>query len=219
MKMHLVQNKTISCFTFMLLIVFAFFSCSALSSQSTERSTMPLINITDDTRRSEDIVLGYTQKLDHLGESDGGVSLLLYSDRYAIVYYPSYMRRAGIYGMVLDESVMTKFWSLLTNDDTLSFNEGAVRRHIQALSRAKTEQFASLSRSGDNATMVIEIYPNRYLSAGFGDGQSDEIKQISWHGLKWDAGEYPDVHEIQNLYQIHQMLHDIVNHKNFERIE
>ncbi len=219
MKMHLIQKNTTSYFTFMLLIVFASFSCSALSSQSTERLAMPLINITDDTRRLEDIVLGYTQKLDHLGESDGGVSLLLYSDRYVIVYYPSYMRRAGTYGMVLDESVMMQLWSLLTNDETLSFNEGAVRRHIQALSRAKAEQFASLSRSGDNATTVIEIYPNRYLSAGFGDGQADEIKQISWHGLKWDAGEYPEVQEIQNLYQIHQMLHGIVKHKNLERIE
>ncbi len=219
MKTHSMQNKTIRWSFFMMFIVLAFFTCSASSFQGTERSAMPLINITDDTRRSEDIVLGYTQKLNHLGESDGGVSLLLYTDRYVIVYYPAYMQRAGIYGMYLDEAVMTQLWSLLTHDDTLSFNEDAVRRHIQALNRAKAEQLASLSRSGDNATMVIEIYPNRYLSAGFGDGQADEMKQISWHGLKWDAGEYSDVQEIQNLYQIHQMLHDIVKHKSLERIE
>jgi len=219
MKTHSMQNKTISWSFFMLLIVLAFFTCSASSFQGTERSVMPLINITDDTRRSEDIVLGYTQKLNHLGESDGGVSLLLYNDRYVIVYYPTYMRRAGIYGMVLDEAVMTQLWSLLTHDDMLSFNEDVVQRHIQALNRAKAESFSSLSRSGDNATTVIEIYPNRYQSAGFGDGQADEMKQISWHGLKWDVGKYPDVQEIQNLYQIYQMLHDIVQHKNLERIE
>lgn len=219
MRTHSIQNKTISCFSFMLLVVFASFSCSALSSQSAERSAIPVIKINDDTRHSKDIVLGYTQKLNHLAESDGGVSLLLYKDSYVIVYYSAYMRRAGTYGMVLDESVMTQLWSLLTHEDTLSFNEDAVRRHIQALNRAKAEALVSLSRAGDNATTVIEIYPNRYQPVGFGNGQIDEMKQLSWHGLKWDAGEYPDVQEIQNLYQIYQMLHDILKHKNLERIE
>lgn len=219
MKMHPIQNKTISCFSFMLLIVLASFSSLVLSSQSAERSAIPPININDDTRHSKDIILGYTQKLNHLGESDGGVSLLLYNDRYVVVYYPAYMRRAGTYGMVLDEPVMAQLWSLLTHDDTLSFNENAVRRHIQALNRAKAEQLASLSRAGDNATTVIEIYPNRYQPVGFGNGQVDEMKQLSWHSLKWDAGEYPHVQEIQNLYQIHQMLHEIVEHTSLERIE
>lgn len=219
MKTHSIQNKIISWSFFMLLIVLAVFTRPALSFQGTERSAMPFINITGDTRRPEDIVLGYTQKLNHLGESDGGVSLLLYNDRYVIAFYPEYMRRAGIYGMYLEEEVMTQLWSLLTHNDTLSFSEDTVRRHIQALNRAKAAQLASLSRSGDNATMVIEIYPNRYQSVGFGYGQADEMKQISWHGLKWDASEYPDIREIQNLYQIHQMLHDILKHKNLERIE
>ena len=143
MKTHSMQNKTISRSFVMLFIVLAFFTSSASSFQSTEHLVIPFINITDDTRRSEDIVLGYTQKLNHLGESEGGVSLLLYTDRYVVVYYPAYMRRAGTYGMYLDEAVMTQLWSLLTHDDTLSFNEDAVRRHIQALNRAKAEQFAS----------------------------------------------------------------------------
>lgn len=219
MKTHSIQNKAISWSSFTMLIVLAFFTCSASSFQGTERPAMSLISITDDTRRSEDIVLGYTQKLHHLGESDGGVSLLLYNDRHVIVYYPEYMRRAGLYRMYLGEAMMTQLWSLLTNEDTLSFNEGAVRRHMQVLNRAKAKAFSSLSRSGDNATTVIEIYPNRYQSAGFGNGQADEMKQISWHGLKGDAGAYPDIQEIQNLYQIHQMLHDIVRHKNLKRAE
>lgn len=219
MKSQFLTNKLPSLLFVVMFAILVFVPGLTLSAQGIKPSAMPLINITDDTRHSEDIVMGYTQKLNHLGESEGGVSLLLYTDRYVVVYYPAYMRRAGTYGMVLDEPVMAQLWSLLTHNNMLSFNEDAVRRHIQALSRAKAEAFSSLSRSGDNATMVIEIYPNRYQSAGFGDGQADEMKQISWHGLKSDAGEYPDVQEIQNLYQIHQMLHDIVKHKNLERIE
>ncbi len=219
MKSQFLTNKLPSLFFVVMFAILVFVSGLTLSAQGAKPSAMPLINITDDTRHSEDIVLGYTQKLNHLGESEGGVSLLLYTDRYVVVYYPAYMQRAGTYGMYLDEAVMTQLWLLLTHDDTLSFNENAVRRHMQALNRTKAEQLASLSRSGDNATMVIEIYPNRYQSAGFGDGQADEMKQIAWHGLKWDVDKYPDVQEIQNLYQIHQMLHDIVKHKNLKHVE
>lgn len=219
MKSQLLANKLPSLFFVMIFTMLIFVPSLVLSAQGAKLSAISPINIYDDSRHSEDIILGYTEKLNHLAESDGGVSLLLYSDRYVIVYYPAYMRRAGTYGMFLGESVMTQLWSLLTHDDTLSFDGDVIRRHIQALNRAKAEQHERLSRAGDNATTVIEIYPNRYQSVGFDSGDVDEMKQILWHGLKWDANAYPDIQELQNLAMIQQVLYEIMQHAGLEHIE
>ena len=214
MKNYLLANKLTYLFFFIIV-----FSSLAVTAQETVRSAMPVININDGTRHAEDIILGYTEKLNHLSESDGGVSLLLYKDSYVIVYYPAYMKRAGTYGMFLGDAMMNRLWSLVTSTDTLTFNEAAIRRHIQAMHRAQAEQLASLSRAGDDATTVIEVYPNRYQSASFGSGDADEMKQIAWHGLKWDASAYPDIQELQNLAMIQQMLYEIMQHVGLEHIE
>lgn len=214
MKNYLLANKLTYLFFFLIV-----FSSLTVDAQETVRSVIPAININDGTRHAEDIVLGYTEKLNHLSESEGGVSLQLYKDSYVIVYYPAYMKRAGTYGMFLDDEMMSRLWSLLTGADTLAFDEEAIRRHIQVLNRAKAEQLASLSRAGDGATTVIEVYPNRYQSVGFGSGDVDEMKQISWHGLKWDASEYPDIQELKNLAMIQQVLYEIRQHAGLDHIE
>ncbi|MDH5551816.1 MAG: hypothetical protein OEX82_00630, partial [Nitrosomonas sp.] len=89
MKNYLLANKLTYLFFFIIV-----FSSLAVTAQETVRSAMPVININDGTRHAEDIILGYTEKLNHLSESDGGVSLLLYKDSYVIVHYPAYMKRA-----------------------------------------------------------------------------------------------------------------------------
>lgn len=215
MKSYLSANKLVTSFLFMLIFV----SGQVLSSQETARSAISLINMNDDRPRAEHVVLGYTEKLDHLVETDGGVSLLLYTDRYVIVYYPAYMKRAGTYGMYLDETVMRHLWSLLTSEITLAFSEEAVLSHIQVLNRAKAAAGAILSRSGDEATTVIEIFPNRYLPAGFGSGDADEMKRVSWHGLKWDASQYPGIQELQVLVMIQQLLQEIMQHADLKSLD
>jgi len=219
MKNYLQMNQSCRLPFLIVFVVLTFSLNITVSAQETIRSEIPAININDDTRHAEDIILGYTEKLNHLSEPEGGVSLLIYKDNYVIVYYPAYMKRAGTYGMYLDDAMMSRLWSLLTSVDTLAFDEEAIRRHIQALNRAKAEQSASLSRSGDGATTVIEVYPNRYQSVGFGSGDVDEMKQIAWHGLKWDANAYPDIQELQNLAMIQQVLYEIMQHVGLEHLE
>lgn len=165
------------------------------------------------------VLLRYTEKQNSLREIEGGASLHIYTDGYAVVYYPPYMQRAGKYDTNLAQSDMERLWTLLSRKHILEFNRESVRRRLDAEDQSQDESSRTLSTVANASITLIEFYPNRYKATVFGDGSRKAMKKISWHGLKWDASKYPDIDEIRDLAAIQQELLAIMERSDLQKIE
>jgi hypothetical protein len=201
------------------LIVFMLYPGQVFSFQEMEKFSVSSAALDNQLHHSETILLRYTEKNNSIREAEGGASLHIYEDGYAVVYYPPYMRRAGKYGIYLDQSDLERLWSLLSSKYILEFNKDTVRQRLYAEDQTQDELSRKLSTVANASTTLIEIYPNRYQSAGFGDGSREAIKKISWYGLKWDASKYQGIDEIQDLVVIQQELLAIMQRPDLQKIE
>lgn len=204
-----------------LLIMFLlfFYPGQVFSFQEMEKFSTSSAAPDNHQHHSGTVLLRYTEKNNSIREAEGGASLHIYNDGYAVVYYPPYMRRAGKYGIYLDQSDMERLWTLLSSTHILEFNKETVRQHLYAEDQTQDGLSRKLSNVANASTTLIEIYPNRYQSAGFGDGSRDAMKKISWYGLKWDASKYQDIDEIQDLVVIQQELLAIMQRPDLQKIE
>jgi hypothetical protein len=201
------------------LIVFMLYPGQVFSFQEMEEFSVSSAALDNQLHHSETILLRYTEKNNSIREAEGGASLHIYEDGYAVVYYPPYMRRAGKYGIYLDQSDLERLWTLLSSKYILEFNKDTVRQRLYAEDQTQDELSRKLSNVANASTTLIEIYPNRYQSVGFGDGSREAIKKISWYGLKWDASKYQGIDEIQDLVVIQQELLAIMQRPDLQKIE
>lgn len=204
----------------LLLIIFLlfFYPGQVFSFQEMEKLSASSAAL-DNRHHSETVLLHYTEKNNSIREAEGGASLHIYNDGYAVVYYPPYMRRAGKYGIYLDQGDMERLWALLSSKHILEFDKEMIRQRLYAEDQTQDELSRKLSNVANASITLIEIYPNRYKSVGFGDGSSVAMKKISWYGLKWDASKHQDIPEIQDLVVIQQELLAIMQRPDLQKIE
>lgn len=206
----------------LLLIVFLLFFNPIQAFSLQEEKALPNVSAVNDAHQpidSESILLRYTEENNLIREPEGGASLHIYNDGYAEIYYPSYMQRAGKYGLYLDQSDMERVWALLNSKNILGFNKETILQRRYAKNQTQEELPRKLSTVTDASTTIIEIYPNRYKSTNFGDGSRNAVKKITWYGLKWDAKLYLDIPEIQDLIIIQQKLHEIMRRPDLKKID
>jgi hypothetical protein len=215
MKIMLIR-KLFGLFYLGVTFLLVFYSGWSFSFQEEEVSAV-LPTVSDSKQHNpETVILRYTEKLNLLRDSEGSASLQIYNDGYVAVYYPAYMQRAGNYGLYLDQKTMERLWAMLTSKDILEFSKKSVRQRMITEKQAQEKQ---LSNVADAATTLIEIYPNRYQNQGYGDGTPGAVKKISWHGLKWDARDYPDIQIIQYLLMVLQELHTVMERADLTMID
>jgi hypothetical protein len=206
----------------LLLIVFLLFLYPIQVFSLQEERVLPNASAEIDEHEplhSESILLRYTEEHNLMREPEGGASLHIYNDGYAVIYFPSYMQRAGKYGLYLDQSDMERVWALLSSKNILGFNKETIRQRRYAMNQTQEELPRKLSTVSDASTTIIEIYPNRYKSINFGDGSRNAVKKITWYGLKWDAILYLDIPEIQDLKIIQQKLNEIMHRPDLKKID
>lgn len=206
----------------MLLIVFLLFFYPIHVFSLQEEEALPNASVVTDEHQplhSASILLHYTEENNLMREPEGGASLHIYDDGYAVIYYPSYMQRAGKYGLYLDQSDMERVWALLSSNTILGFDKETIRQRRYAKEQAQEELPRQLSTVSDASTTIIEIYPNRYKATHFGDGNRDAVKKITWYGLKWDAKLYLDIPEIRDLVLVQQELHEIMHRPDLKKID
>ncbi len=193
-------------------LVFVFISRPVYASQETD-------TLNGHVHDLEDVVVRYTEMPNIAGESEEGASLHIYNDGYVVASYPAYMQRAGSYDIYLNQETLDHLWALVTNKDILEFDEQAVLQHKSALNQARKELLSKLTNIADTSGMRLEIYPNRYKPVGFRNGDSRELKEIFWSGLKWDAHQFPEIKEIQILANIQQALIAVMARSDLKKID
>ncbi len=167
----------------------------------------------------EEILVSYTEAPNLSGEVDGGASINIYRDGYAHIFFPEYMQHAGNYGVYLDRQILDQIWALLVNTNILAFDAQGVRHDIFLEKQIRKKTSSILSNVSDASKIVFEIYPNRYRPIGFGNGDSNESKEITWSGLRWDATHYPEIEMIQSLAALQKIFLSILAQSDLEKLD
>lgn len=167
------------------------------------------------------VVVSFTEILGEIGEVDRGPSLQIYGDGYALVHYPSYMRRAGDYALQLSQQEVDRLLRSLIGNKVLEFDEEETRRSKrQAAAEAQGDLQSTLFAVTDASTTVIEVRLDRYQPAGEAGQEILNVdKKITWYGLRSDARRYPNIEAIQNLAAAQKELWAVMQRQDLEKIK
>jgi hypothetical protein len=168
------------------------------------------------------VVVSFMEVLGEIKDQDPGPSVRVHGDGYVIVHYPRYMKRAGDYALQLSPQEMEGLMlSLIADKKILEFDEGAARRSKRDAAMALREgSQPNLFAVLDDSTTVIELRMDRYKPASENGQEFLNVdKKISWHGLRSDAEQYPNIEAIQNLAAVRQKLLSIMERRDLKRIQ
>lgn len=172
-----------------------------------------------DIRNESTVLLRYTQALGWPRNGRDNPSLTIYNDGFIRVFYPPYLKRAGTYAAQVDRAVLDQVWQMLTTAPLLEFDAGKARELMALHDQTSGYHASEVHSISDAPTIFIEFYPNRYYApGGVREDVTDERKLITWYALQWDAGQYPEITEIQQLYAVHQRLEEMMQHSNLIKI-
>ncbi len=139
-----------------------------------------------------------------VGDPDPIPLLRIYGDGSVRVHFPSYLKRAGDYELQLSRTEMETLLASLIEQGLMGFDPLAATRQKEEIAQRTTtaaqqaQTLSSVSKLMDGDTTVIEIHLDSY-TASDGTTTTDLTKKISWHGLQWDAQQYPGVESLQKL--------------------
>lgn len=166
------------------------------------------------------ILLRYTQILGGARNDRANPSLTLYQDGTMRVFYPDFLKQAGVYAGRLDPERLDQLWSMLTDQALLAFDARKVRDLMAAHDQASDLHASVIFGISDAPTLHIEFFPDRYHAAGKSlSAASATPKTISWHALKRDARQYTGITEIQQLYAVQQRLEAIMRQSGLTKID
>lgn len=171
------------------------------------------------------VVLRYWQEIGMLEENDPTPLLIVYGDGKVDVHYPAYMKKAGDYRMRLTPQELSRLLTSMIEKGVMEFDpesvkamkrEAALQRREAAVSRREPLE---LMHSSDGEKTVIEIYLDEYRAPGKAGVMRNNVqKRVSWHGLRWDAEQYPELTPLKGLAAAEQELRDLVGHGDLQKI-
>jgi hypothetical protein len=206
---------------FLLVVFFMFAPIPGVTSQeiavSSESATIP---ITSATSHQSAMIVYYTETLGGTREAMESASLTLFSDGYALIYRPAYMKHAGTYETYLEASTLDHLWQMLTDNKILGFDSIHIHNKIHEVKQQQATLFSTIDNIADAPTTLVEIYPNRFQPPGMlAQGDWDAKMTISWRGLKWTAEQFPTIEEIQYLHVVQQHLAALMQRSDLKKIK
>ncbi len=179
----------------------------------------PAVADQDGLHSPDELLLHYQELPNLSGGADGSVSIRIYQNGYTHVFYPKYMQQAGNYDAYLNDAALQRIWDLLTDSNVLAFNAEQVRNEILLERKIQKQSLLTLSSVSDTTEIRLEIFPNRYQSIGFGNGDRNEFKRIVWTGLNWDTKQFPQNDMLQSLKTFQTLLLSVTTQSNLTRID
>lgn len=206
---------------FLLAMAFMFAPIPGVTSQeiviSSESATIP---ITSATSHPGAMIVYYTETLGGTREAMESASLTLFSDGYALIFRPAYMKHAGTYETNLEASTLDHLWQMLVDNKILGFDSIRIHNKIQEAKQQQATLFSTIDNISDAPTTLVEIYPNRYQPSGMlAQGDLNAKITISWRGLKWTAEQFPTIEEIQYLHAVQQQLAALMQRSDLKKIK
>jgi hypothetical protein len=166
------------------------------------------------------VVIHFTETLGEIALPEGGPSLRVYGDGRAVVHYPRYMKRAGDYRVQLSQEEMDRLMRLLVDRTVLEFDPKAARRAKQNAAAARRAAGEPAFYVSDASTTTVEVRLDRYKPRGLGRPLARDVhKTISWHGLRPEVRQYPEIESIRNLHAAQRELRAILKRPDLVKVE
>ncbi len=154
-----------------------------------------------------DPVLIYQLTHQILAEKDS-LKIEVFSDGYALLHYPSYMKMAGNYSVQLSQGQMQGMVRALNAPAITSFSEQ--RMTIQKKSADKKQ--GRLSFISDSSNSSFEV------SRSDKNGQNKWKQGIQCPHLQFDAKQYPNISSLSKLAEVESMLSKLINQSDLQEL-
>jgi hypothetical protein len=189
-------------------LVLALFHAAPAMSAGTTPQANALIGYSHDPAT---VLISFREVFPEFADQDPTPLVRIYGDGRVVVFHPSYMKQAGHYEMLLSRSELEILLLQLT-PALIGFDAAEVKRQKQAAddllwaSASELEQL-TLFHDADAEVSIFHLNIISYQPNGpQGPVISQPVPDRSWHGLRFDARDYPGLEAIQALMQAETTL-------------
>lgn len=161
--------------------------------------------------KSETIIAHFEEKQSSTRNFNENITVTIFADGYVKVYRPSYYKKSGIFSGHLDPVALNQLWNQLTSPSLLNFNETEIQHRLKTAKNQQEKNTLLLQRVSDAPTIIIEIYPNRYMpTANIDQNNWNTTKRITWYALQWTAENFPELEELHELMEVRELFENIL---------
>ena len=186
--------------------------------------TAPGEAIVEYSRDPTTLLVSLTELPGEVGSGEPGYSVEIHADGRVAVHFPRTSKRSGNYTSTLDPSELEQLMRSLVAKRFVEFDAPEVRakqRSLVAMRRAaiaRGEVSRDYPRISDPSTIVIELRLDAYRPPDGSGAARAVAKTVSWSGLRFDAQQYTELGELQDLAAIQAELEALMRHPDLKRV-
>lgn len=164
------------------------------------------------------LVLRYDLSHDMIAEQDPEPLLRIYGDGRVLVHYPSTMKKAGDYELVLTQGELRQLLLLLADRNIPGLDVAALRRERREAEARQRAQQGLLFAISDDTVTHLEIHLERYQPPGGAPAVSNLDRSIEWRNLHSDAERFPGIRGIQDLAAAESEIRELLERPDLVRV-
>ncbi|NNE04964.1 MAG: hypothetical protein HKN15_04475 [Xanthomonadales bacterium] len=160
-------------------------------------------------------VISYSETPELLGNPDRTPRVQVFGDGLVWVHYPVYMKKAGDYQMQLSRDQLQDLLRELA--PLIDFDKQAVSQVRHAAAQARIARSGMLFHRSDSLLEAIELNLGSYQASGSAPARAIE-QELSWTDIRFDAQDFPEISELQDLDRARQSIRALLDSENLEQI-
>jgi len=170
------------------------------------------------------VLVSFREIYPEFADQDPTPLVSIYGDGRVVVFYPSYMKQAGRYEMLMAPDELKALLLQLT-PVLLSFDTADVKNQKKAaddlLWNSATEwKDQVIFHDADAEISMFYLNIDAYQPGGLqGQRISKPVLNQSWRGLRFDARDYPGLEPIQDLMQAEKTLRALTRRSELVKVE
>ena len=179
-------------------------------------------------------ILSFKESHGIMSGLDSFTTVKIYGNGLVKVHYPTFMKRAGDYEMILEEDALNELLQSFAQEKIPELNVNDIlvdkkSKQLQSKSLGRPELYAVFDASITTFDMNFESYRN---NASTQNNNSEQVgllgseyevfnleKKIEWKGIRTDAKRFPNIKAIQNLQAAQKMMLDIAENEQLTKVE
>ena len=145
-----------------------------------------------------------------LAEKDS-LKIEVFSDGYALLHYPAYMKMAGDYSVQLTHGQMRRMIHALNAPSITNFSEQRMTLQKKSEDR-KQDTLSFISDSSNSSFAISRIDENNQ------NNQNKWKQVIQCPHLRFDAKQYPNISSLSKLAEVESMLSKLINQADIQEL-
>lgn len=176
------------------------------------------------SRDPETMLISFREVFPEFADQDATPLIRVYGDGRVVVFHASYMKQAGQYEMLMSlgelEALLLQLTPVLLNFDVKDVKSQKHAADDLLWAAASKLEDVIVFHDSDTEVSVFNLNIDTYWPNGpQGQMLSRPKLSRSWHGLRFDARDYPGIEPIQALMQAERTLRGLTQRKELMRVK